>query len=109
MPVTTPSDPQAAALLSHVLQQTQANINFLASQNYITHAEASDLISRLTQGGEHDSLVSSMNNLPVGPVRAPPEPARRSVPPPPPRSAVQKARALWAYNEDGRVSILAAC
>ncbi|EJF55843.1 SH3-domain-containing protein [Dichomitus squalens LYAD-421 SS1] len=103
MPVTTtPSDPQAAALLAHVLQQTQSNINFLASQNYISHAEASDLISRLTQGADHDSLLSSMNNLAVGPARAPPEPARRSIPPPPPRNHVQKARALWAYNEDGR-------
>ena len=104
MPVTTPSDPQAAALLAHVLEQTQTNINFLASQNYITHAEASDLISRLTQGGPQDSLVSSMNSLAVGPARTP-DPARRSVPPPPPRNSVQKARAQWAYNEDGRVSL----
>ncbi|PIL29888.1 hypothetical protein GSI_08097 [Ganoderma sinense ZZ0214-1] len=101
MPITTPSDPQAAALLAHVLQQTQTNINFLASQDYITHAEASDLLSRLTQGGPQDSLISSVNNLAVGPARTP-EPARRSVPPPPPRNNVQKARAQWAYNEDGR-------
>ena len=63
-----------------------------------------DLISRLTQGGTQDALVSSMNNLAVGPARAP-EPTRRSIPPPPARSNVQQARALWAYNEDGRVSI----
>ena len=106
MPVSTPSDPQAAALLAHVLSQTQQNINFLASQNYISVNEASELIARLSQGPTSpitppDSLAASMNNLAVGPVRTP-EPSRR-IPPPPPRNSVQKARALWAYNEDGRV------
>lgn len=105
MPIPTPADPQAAALLAHVLTQTTANINFLASQNYITPAEASDLISRLSQSpnaaASTDALASSFHNLAVGPARTP-EPARR-VPPPPARNNVQKARAVWAYNEDGRV------
>ena len=108
MPVSAPSDPQAAALLAHVLSQTQQNINFLAAQNYISPTEAAELITRLSQGpASHnappvsDSLAASMNNLAVGPMRSA-EPARR-IPPPPPRNNVQKARAVWPYNEDGRV------
>lgn len=112
MPVSTPSDPQAAALLAHVLSQTHQNITFLAAQNYISPAEATELISRLSQGpaaiardtSTPDSVAASMQNLAVGPVRAP-SPARRNVPPPPPRHT-KRARALWSYNEDGRVSPL---
>ena len=103
MSITTPSDPQAAALLAHVLSQTQQNISFLASQNYISPTEASELIARLSQSPQADSLAASMNNLAVSPVRAP-SPVRRVIPPPPPRTNTKRARALWAYNEDGRVS-----
>ncbi|KAJ8462991.1 hypothetical protein ONZ51_g10553 [Trametes cubensis] len=101
MSITTPSDPQAAALLAHVLSQTQQNISFLASQNYISPTEASELIARLSQSPQADSLAASMNNLAVSPVRAP-SPVRRVIPPPPPRTNTKRARALWAYNEDGR-------
>ncbi|KAI9066124.1 SH3-domain-containing protein [Trametes sanguinea] len=108
MPVSPPpSDPQAAALLAYILSQTQQNISFLASQNYISPTEAAELITRLSQSpratadASTDSLASSMNNLAVAPVRSP-SPARRVVPPPPPRQTTRRARALWAYNEEGR-------
>ncbi|KAI0774970.1 SH3 domain-containing protein [Trametes elegans] len=107
MPVSTPSDPQAAALLAHVLSQTQQNINFLAAHNYITPADAADVLARLSQGPRSssdaisDSLASSVHNLAIAPARSP-SPARRTVPPPPPRNNTKKARAIWAYNEDGR-------
>ncbi|KAI0350059.1 SH3-domain-containing protein [Trametes cingulata] len=107
MPLSTPTDPQAAALLAHVLSQTQQNISFLASQNYISPTEAAELITRLSQGpratndSSLDSLASGVNNLAVNPARSP-SPARRVIPPPPPRHNVKRARALWAYNEDGR-------
>ncbi|TFK82703.1 SH3-domain-containing protein [Polyporus arcularius HHB13444] len=107
MPISTPSDPAAAALLAHILSQTHQNISFLAAQNYISPTEAAELITRLSQGpasssaaSSTDTLATSMNNLAVGPARTP-EPARR-IPPPPARHNVQQARALWAYNEDGR-------
>ena len=108
MPVSTPSDPQSAALLAHILQQTQQNISFLAAQNYITPTEAAELITRLSQGPSStssssvDNVTNSMNNLAVGPARA--DSARRVPPPPPRATSVQKARAIWAYNEEGRVS-----
>ncbi|KAI9001523.1 hypothetical protein BD414DRAFT_474925 [Trametes punicea] len=107
MPVSTPSDPQTAALLAHILSQTQQNISFLAAQNYISPTEAAELITRLSQGprasndSSPDALVSGVNNLAVAPARSP-SPARRVVPPPPPRQSTKRARALWAYNEDGR-------
>ncbi|KAI0833740.1 SH3 domain-containing protein [Trametes gibbosa] len=104
MALSTPSDPQAAALLAHVLSQTQQNISFLAAQNYISPTEAAELITRLSQGPRQpsaDSLATSMHNLAVGPARSP-SPARRVVPPPPPRQNNRRARALWGYNEDGR-------
>ncbi|KAL1949795.1 hypothetical protein VTO73DRAFT_8676 [Trametes versicolor] len=104
MPVSTPNDPQAAALLSHVLSQTHANVLFLASQNYISSFEATEIITRLSQGPSSpstDSVAASMQNLAVGPARVP-SPARRGVPPPPPRNNTKRARAIWPYNEDGR-------
>ncbi|KAI0749882.1 SH3 domain-containing protein [Daedaleopsis nitida] len=107
MPISTPSDPQSAALLAHILSQTQQNISFLAAQNYISPTEAAELITRLSQGSAStpatsstDHLSSSLQNLAVGPARTPD--TGRRVPPPPPRINVVKARALWAYNEDGR-------
>ncbi len=97
-----PSDPQAAALLAHVFSQTQANISFLAAQNYISPTDASELISRLTtaqsRGNTDASLANSMQALAVVPTNT----GRRSAPPPPP-PRTQRARAVWAYNEDGRV------
>ncbi|PSS05490.1 hypothetical protein PHLCEN_2v3772 [Hermanssonia centrifuga] len=96
-----PSDPQTAALLAHVFSQTQANISFLAAQNYISPTDASELISRLTtaqsRGNTDASLANSMQALAVVPTNT----GRRSAPPPPP-PRTQRARAVWAYNEDGR-------
>lgn len=108
-----PQDPQTSALLAHVFQQTQSNISFLASQNYISPAEASDFISRLTTAQTRannatnrsvDSFQSSMQNLSAAPIAAPVSPNNtgRRIPPPPP-ARLQRAKALWAYNEEGRV------
>ena len=105
-------DPQTSALLAHVFQQTQSNISFLASQNYISPTDASELLSRLTTAQSRansatdrsaDSLQASIQNLSVSPAPVPisPNNTGRRVPPPPPR--YQRAKALWAYNEDGRV------
>lgn len=97
-----PTDPRSAALLDHVFTQTLGNINFLASQNYIPAADAAELASRLTNAQHRDvngtdSLASSMQALQVAPV---PPPLRRNAPPP---TQKKQARAIWAYNEDGRV------
>ncbi|OCH89622.1 SH3-domain-containing protein [Obba rivulosa] len=98
----TPSDPQAAALLAHVISQTQQNISFLASQGYISPADAADMTRRLSEADNASSPVEAMRNLSLSPPVAEPAPApaRRGIPPPPPRT--QRARAVWAYNDDGR-------
>ena len=101
-------DSQTAALLDHIFSQTQANIQFLESQNYIPPAEAKDILSRLAAAQNNSrnvdsGIASSMQALALAPAAPPPQ--RRSVPPPrQPRTT--QARALWAYNEDGRVRII---
>ncbi|EMD33397.1 hypothetical protein CERSUDRAFT_118000 [Gelatoporia subvermispora B] len=105
-----PSDPQTAALLAHVLSQTQQNISFLASQGHISHADAADIQRRLAAAENNSSPVeASFRNMSLSPpvaepapAPAPPAPFQRNIPPPPART--QRARALWAYNEDGRES-----
>ena len=111
--MSRPSDPQAAALLDHILGQTLRNIEFLASQNYISPIDAAELSSRLTAAQNRNdtdaALASSIQALSVAPVAiptaspSPPSgPVRRTVPPPP-QPRLRQARAVWAYNEDGRV------
>ncbi|EKM57834.1 uncharacterized protein PHACADRAFT_251707 [Phanerochaete carnosa HHB-10118-sp] len=99
-----PSDSQAAALLDHVFSQTLRNIEFLASHNYISPVDATELSNRLTaaqhnNGDAVSALASSVQALTVPPV--PPVGPGRGIPLPPPRP-VKQARAVWAYNEDGR-------
>lgn len=112
--MSRPSNPQAAALLDHVFSQTLNNIEFLASHNYISPVDATELSNRLTaaqnnRGDSVSSLANSIQALTVAPVPpAGPASGRRSVPPPPPRG-VRQARAVWAYNEDGRVRATVLC
>ncbi|KAJ3474577.1 hypothetical protein NLI96_g12381 [Meripilus lineatus] len=99
------------AFLSHIISQTQANISFLVANNYLSSTDASDMISRLAEAQAKgianrstSTIGNSISNLSITPPPQPsvtPPPARRNVPPPPPRYI--RARALWAYNEDGRV------
>lgn len=102
-------DPQAAALADHIFSQTQANISFLVSQNYISGSEASDIISRLSAAQSRSrndvdaGFTNSMQALALAPSAPAPAPARRNVPQPPPPARSNQARAIWAYNEDGRV------
>lgn len=91
--MATPADPQAAALLSHVVAQMRQNVEFLVSQNYISSADASNIISRLPSS-VHGGPASPRGILSSFSVR------KRSVPSPPARA--NQARALWAYNQGGQ-------
>ncbi|KZT06113.1 SH3-domain-containing protein [Laetiporus sulphureus 93-53] len=93
-----PEDPQAAALLRYVLSQTRQNIEFLASQDYLSPTDVADMMRRLPKLQDGPS-VEDMKALTIAPPQDVPPPARR-IPPPPPRT--QRARAVWAYNEDGQ-------
>jgi len=85
------------AYLAHILAQTRANIDFLVAHNHISPADADLMRNRLPSANTASAPpIEEMNNLSVS------APGRRAVPPPPPRSApTQRARAVWAYNEDG--------
>ncbi|GBE87893.1 SH3 domain-containing protein [Sparassis latifolia] len=104
--MSTPSDPQAAALLAHVVSQVQRDVSFLVSHDYISAADAADIVSRLPDAKKADGLVNGVKNMAI---RTPPPEAipvaltgRRIPPPPAPSPRVQRAKALWAYNEDGQ-------
>jgi len=101
-----PQDPQAAALLSHVVSQIEQNVNFLASQNYISQGDASAILTKLpnvaNNPGAVNHLANQVSNMNVSTARA--------VPPPPQPIATQdsglpKAKAIWPYNEDGQVRL----
>ncbi|KAL5485698.1 hypothetical protein ACEPAI_6739 [Sanghuangporus weigelae] len=42
-----PVDPKSSALLAHIVSQTQSNIDFLVSQNYIRASDAAGILSKL--------------------------------------------------------------
>lgn len=112
-------DTQSSALLNHVLSQTKANLEFLVSQNYISNADASGIISKLsaidTTASASDVLsitdrtrqLNMNSNNERDRASSPPRavmPTKRPVPPPlAPR--VQQAKAIWDYNVGGSVSI----
>lgn len=94
----SPQSPETAALLAHVVSQVQANIQFLASQNYISYSDASAFLSKLPNNNNNQHTAPPAPATPLAGAVAAPPPAPRPVPAAP--KAVQ-ARALWAYNETG--------
>ncbi len=121
MPTTTTTtkmpqspSPQNAALVSHIAQQTRANLDFLVAQDYLSASEASSIsrsLGRLSSdrgalnSSDGDLLSDRTQNLALNdrpPSRT--QAARRSVPPPPRQAPapLQQARALWDYNGDVR-------
>lgn len=95
----SPADPQNAALLAHIVSQIEQNVNFLASQNYISNGDASAILTRLPNV-DQTTLTSRVANLGIGNRNIPPPPIPRPVPAPP--TSVQ-SRAMWGYNENGEV------
>ncbi|KAF8656795.1 hypothetical protein AX16_002347 [Volvariella volvacea WC 439] len=90
----TVQDTQSAALLAHVISQVESNVQFLVSQSYISHSDASTILSKLPKvsASPQPHSVSAVNN-------------QRAVPAPPPRAVASpstarpvQARALWAYQ-----------
>lgn len=99
----SPQDPQAAALLAHVVSQMENNVNFLVSQNYISHSDALAILNKLPNANQAPSpspggfanLTSGLSNMGFNR-----NPTPRAVPPPPappPQPALPQARALWPY------------
>lgn len=101
-----PSEHQAAVLLAHVASQMQLNVAFLESQNYLSAQDAAtmkEIIMRLPVS--NNVVVKAETNVRVVP---PTSTAVRTVPSLPEKAELSRAeavpvraRALWAYNEDG--------
>lgn len=91
---------ETAALMAHVIAQTQANIQFLQEYGYLDPTHAANIQAQLA--------VASVSgrNANNGQTAAFSVPATRAmvVPPPAAQQTVQ-AKTLWAYNEDGSVSV----
>ncbi|TRM59982.1 SH3 domain-containing protein [Schizophyllum amplum] len=82
-----PSNPQAAALLAHVVSRVEQDVNFLISQNYLVPADAFPV--RVLATSTPTPRARRQRQRPASP---------------PPRSAQPapvQARAKWAYNENG--------
>lgn len=97
----SPQDPQNAALLTHIVSQIEQNVNFLASQSYISNGDASAILSKLPNVNvDQNAPPSRVANLGIGNPNIPPPAMPRQVPVPPPAT---QSRALWGYNENGEV------
>ncbi|KIM39028.1 hypothetical protein M413DRAFT_447389 [Hebeloma cylindrosporum] len=99
-----PQDPEAAALLAHVVAQIEQNVNFLASQNYISQTDASSILTKLPNVANNNNtsgingLAARVSNM-MG--RDHSTPGTRAPPPPAPvRSTLPQVKALWAYSGD---------
>ena len=89
----SPQDPQAAALLAHVVSQVEQNVQFLVSQNYISQADASAILTKLPNPNHGvTQITNGVAKMPL---------ATRAVPV---ASGIKQAKALWPYNENGQVS-----
>lgn len=89
----SPQDPQAAALLAHVVSQVEQNVQFLASQNYISQADASAILTKLPNSNRDvTQITNGVAKMPLATRAAPVAPG------------VKQAKALWPYNENGQVS-----
>ncbi|KAL0571388.1 hypothetical protein V5O48_010576 [Marasmius crinis-equi] len=116
-------DNEKAALLAHVVEQIEKNIDFLVSEDYLPESQASSILSTLSNVNcERFDRVTTRRAASMLPIRrpsggvptpfinAPPSPPREDTgipsPPLPPRSApatlssiLPTCRAIWGYNE----------
>jgi hypothetical protein len=113
--------PETSALIAHIVSQTRENVEFLMSQGVIKRDEGHSVLAKLPT--ESDVALRDLSEqtrrmtipspplsqpsidypLPSGPPPSAP-PVRRNVPPSQPN--VQRAKALWSYNENGLVGTL---
>lgn len=87
--------------IEHIVEQIQHNVSFLVENGHMAQQDADLVLSRLPAG------AASVPASAPATVSAPALVSRRSIPAPPPpsRGAVQ-AKAVWAYNENGQVSLV---
>jgi len=86
-------------MLNHIVSQVQANVEFLASQNYISRTDADQFLAKLPSSDDNPQPKSTFRPATkAASNRAPPAaPVKRQAPAAP---QVVQARALWSFNED---------
>jgi len=97
----------SSALLSLIVSQTRQNVEFLMEHNEISSSAGRDILSRLPSTNDIAvrELSEQTRRMAIPSPSPPVEPGPQSGPPirrieqPPP--SLQRARALWAYNENG--------
>lgn len=99
----SPQDPQAAALLAHVVYQIEQNVNFLASQNYLSQSDAAAILTKLpnltNNAAAMNELGDGVSNINLSIARAvPPPPRPKTAPHEQQESSLPRARAIWSYN-----------
>jgi LAS seventeen-binding protein 1/2 len=116
----------SSPLIAHIVSQTRQNVEFLMAQNEIPRSVGQDILTKLPTLGdvalrdlsEQTSRMtipsppppSSRPSVDYRPPSGPPSvapsgpPARRVAPQSQPQPRIQRAKALWAYNENGSVS-----
>jgi len=91
-------DPQAAAMLDHIVSQVQSNIEFLVSQDYISRLDANQFLAKLPSQSAANG-VQPTARVPSFPTPASVTAAHRPAPASQAPQAVT-ARAIWGYNQD---------
>jgi len=95
----SPQDPQAAALLAHVVSQIEQNVNFLASQNYLSQSDAATILTKLPNLTNNAATMNRTSNMNPSTTRAvPPPPRPKTESPEQHESSLPRARAVWSYN-----------
>ena len=87
--------------VSHIVDQTTRNVEFLVDRGHISRQDGNAILSKLpssTGGDATEQVEKKTGFLPLIGRRNTP-----ATPVPPARSNVVQARALWAYNEHGGV------
>jgi len=114
------SMPDPSALIAHIVSQTRENVEFLMSQGEISRDVGHGILAKLpttsdvalrdlseqTRRMTIPSPPLSQPSIDYGSPHRPPSgpPVRRNVPPSQP--SMQRAKALWSYNENGLVGTL---
>src|SRR5258708_14329563 len=108
--------PDPSALTAHIVTQTRQNVEFLINQGEIPRDVGHGILAKLPIAGDYAlrdlSEQTRRMTIPSPPLSQPsidytqpPGPLSGPVRQNPPSSqpGVQRAKALWAYNEDGSV------
>ena len=103
-------------MLAHIVSQTRQNVEFLMAHNEISRDAGQDILAKLPTASDITAreLSDQTRRMTIQPSSAPtssydppaappPGPPVRRAPPAQPQPSLQRAKALWTYNENGSV------